>query len=110
MNHNFQRFVTAFAALLMGVMAFAQVTTSSISGKVSDAQGAVPGVTIVAVHQPTGSQYYAVTDKNGVYRLNSITAGGPYVLTVSCLGYADVIYTDVNVALSDNAVIDVHLT
>ena len=109
MNQFFKRIVISLAAVFAGVMAFAQVTTSSISGKVSDANGALPGVTILALHEPTGTQYYAITDEKGFYRLNNIQAGGPYKMTVSCLGYTEMIYTDVNVALSDNAVIDVVL-
>ena len=48
MNQFFKRIVISLAAVFAGVMAFAQVTTSSISGKVSDANGALPGVTILA--------------------------------------------------------------
>ncbi len=107
MNQFFKRIVTALAATLVGVVAFAQVTTSSISGKVSDANGPLPGVTVLALHEPTGTQYFAVTDEKGYYRLNNITAGGPYKLTLSFLGYTEMIFTDINVALSENAVIDV---
>lgn len=109
MIHFLKRVVITLAATLISVAAFSQVTTSSISGKVSDNNGALPGVTVLALHQPTGTQYYAVTDDKGYYRLNSIVAGGPYKLTIECLGYATAIYTDVNVALSDNAVINVVL-
>ena len=89
MNQFFKRIVISLAAVFAGVMAFAQVTTSSISGKVSDANGALPGVTILALHEPTGTQYYAITDEKGFYRLNNIQAGGPYKMTVSCLGYTE---------------------
>ena len=65
MNQFFKRIVISLAAVFAGVMAFAQVTTSSISGKVSDANGALPGVTILALHEPTGTQYYAITDEKG---------------------------------------------
>ena len=71
MNQFFKRIVISLAAVFAGVMAFAQVTTSSISGKVSDANGALPGVTILALHEPTGTQYYAITDEKGFYRLNN---------------------------------------
>ena len=109
MNQNFKRFVSVLAAMLSGLVAFAQVTTSSISGKVTDVNGALPGAYVVAVHQPTGSHYYAVTDTKGYYRINSITPGGPYEVTVTCMGYTDAVFTDLTVALSDNAVIDVRL-
>ena len=93
-------------SLLVGVIAFAQVTTSSMSGRVTDEVGPVVGATVLAVHQPTGSQFYAVTDAKGYYRLNGITAGGPYTVTVACMGYADTVFKGINVALSDNLILD----
>ena len=97
-------------SLLVSVIAFAQVTTSSMSGRVTDEVGPVVGATVLAVHQPTGSQFYAVTDAKGYYRLNGITAGGPYTVTVACMGYADAIFKGINVTLSDNLVLDTTLS
>src|SRR4051812_23747536 len=43
-------------------VASAQVTTAEISGLVKDSQGAVvPGATITAVHEPSGTTYSGVT-------------------------------------------------
>ena len=96
-------------AFLLSVTALAQVTTSSMSGRITDNQGPVVGAAVVAVHQPTGSQFYAITDAKGYYRLNNITSGGPYVVTIQCMGYADAVFKDINVALSDNLVLDTSL-
>lgn len=109
MRQTIKCFVAAFVAVLMGVSAFAQVTTASMSGKVTDANGALQGVAVVAVHEPTGSQFYSITDASGRYYLSNITAGGPYNVKVSCLGYRDVIYTGISVSLSDNYVLNVQL-
>ena len=109
MKQTIKRLLSLAAAMVFVVSAFAQVTTSSMSGRVSDAQGPVQGAAVIAVYEPTGAQFYAVSDASGRYRLNNITAGGPYTVTISCLGYVDAIYKDVNVALSDNYVIDVEL-
>ncbi len=97
------------SAMLVGTVAFAQVTTSSMNGKISDEAGPVAGAVVTAVHQPTGSQFYAVSDAKGTYRLNNITSGGPYTVTVSCLGYTPAEFTDISVALSDNLILDVKL-
>lgn len=110
MNKLFKRLLSTILAAFCVVSAFAQVTTSSMSGKVTDAAGPVVGATVVAVHQPTGSQYYAVTDANGRYHLSNITAGGPYKVTVSCLGYHNAEFSDISVALSDDAVLDAKMT
>lgn len=109
MRNAFKSLLLTCITMLVGVVAFAQVTTSSMSGRVSDQTGPVVGATVLAVHQPTGSQFYSITDAKGYYRLNSITSGGPYTVTVACMGYSDAIFKDINVALSDNLVLDVEL-
>ena len=101
--------VVSLASLFLAAPVFAQVTTSSMSGKITDDLGPVVGAAVVAVHQPTGSEFYAITDPNGRYVINSITAGGPYKVTVSCLGYHDFVFTGIEVALSDNAVLNAKL-
>ena len=109
MRKTFKALLLSLAAMLLVVSAHAQVTTASLSGKVTDSTGPVAGAAVVAVHQPTGSQYYAVTDAGGRYHINNIMAGGPYVVTVSCLGYTDAVFKDISVALSDNFVVNADL-
>ncbi len=92
----------ALVAALVGITAFAQVTTSSLNGKVTDANGAaVPGAAVVAVHTPSGTQYYAVANAEGRYAINGMRSGGPYSVEVSCLGYQTVTFTDVTLQLAE---------
>ena len=64
------------------------VTTGSISGVIADQQGGVlPGVTVDATHQPTGTQYSAVTDADGRFLLVSVRIGGPYTVTATLSGF-----------------------
>ncbi len=57
----------------MAFAAFAQVTTSTMSGRISEQNGSpIPGATVVAVHTPSGSQYYAITDNSGNYRIQNM--------------------------------------
>ena len=70
---------------------FAQgVTTSSMSGQVTDNNGeSLIGANLTAVHTPTGTSYGASTDLDGYYRMDNMKVGGPYKLTISYIGYED---------------------
>jgi hypothetical protein len=60
------------------------ITTGTISGVVVDAQKAVmSGVTVVAVHVPTGTTYEAVTQADGHYSMPAVRVGGPYTVRAS---------------------------
>ncbi|WP_316821196.1 carboxypeptidase regulatory-like domain-containing protein [Pedobacter gandavensis] len=65
----------------------AQVTTSNLNGIVADAKGPLPGATIVAVHNPTGTRYTASSNTDGRYNFVNINTGGPYTVTASYIGY-----------------------
>lgn len=92
------------------VALMAQVTTSSISGKVADEKHSpMAGATVVATHVPSGSQYHTVTDANGNYRLQSIRPGGPYKIEFRMLGFQSTTQNDVNVALGDNRILNVKM-
>ncbi|MBQ8837985.1 MAG: TonB-dependent receptor [Bacteroidales bacterium] len=100
-----------FAALLCGIFlfvnAFAQVTTSSLSGLVSDEAGApLAGATVVAVHTPSGTVYSAVANENGRYNISGMRPGGPYVVEISFLGMGRVKYSDVILKLGEPFVAD----
>ena len=64
--------------LLGGVRADAQaITTGSLTGVVSDAQGGVlPGATVTALHTATGTSYEAITDGQGRFTLLNVRVGG----------------------------------
>ena len=74
-----------------------------LSGIVIDQQNAVlPGVSIAAVHQPTGTQYAAVTDTEGRFQIPNVRAGGPYTITASLSGFRDERMENVNVGLGED--------
>jgi Carboxypeptidase regulatory-like domain len=76
------------------------VTTGSIKGVVTDAQNqAVPGATVLAKHEPSGSRYEAVTRADGRYDIPGMRVGGPYVVTVSLSGFQPETRRDVYVNL-----------
>ncbi len=88
--------------------AFAQgVTTAAISGVVTDAQGeALPGVNVVAVHEPTGTTYGVASRVDGRYSLQALRVGGPYTVTVSYIGFATERRQNINLALGQNLTLD----
>ena len=62
-------YLTAFL-LLAATAVFAQATTGSISGTVTDETGAVmPGVTITVTNTATGVERVQVSDDRGRYRV-----------------------------------------
>lgn len=110
MNKTFKSLLSICAALMLVIPAFAQVTTSSMNGKITDSAGApVAGATVVAVHAPSGTQYYAVANAEGRYFINGMRAGGPYVVEFSCLGYSPVKFSDVVLELAVSLVLDADL-
>ena len=111
MKQTIKSLLLSFAAMLFVVSAAAQVTTSTLNGKVTDAQGEpVVGATVVAVHTPSGTQYYSVANAEGRFFINGMRAGGPYTVEVSCLGYNSVTYTDVTLQLAEAFSLDATLT
>ena len=102
MKQTIKYLVAAFAAMLMVVSAFAQVTTSALGGRVVDAYGApVIGAAVVATHVPSGTVYGVITNNDGRYAINGMRAGGPYKVEFSCLGYQTLAYTDVTLQLAE---------
>jgi hypothetical protein len=106
MNRTISRFVFLFALAAAGlcwlpVSASAQgVTTASISGIVNDSQGAVvPGATITAVHEPSGTTYTAVSQGDGRFTIPGMRVGGPYRVTAELSGFRPESMTDVNLTL-----------
>ena len=110
MKQTVKSLLLSFAAMLFVISAFAQVTTSSLTGKVTDANGeTLPGAAVVAVHTPSGTQYHAIVNAEGRYFINGMRAGGPYTVEVSCLGYQTVNFTDITIQLAESYSLDAFL-
>ncbi len=107
MKQTIKCLVAAFAAMLMSVAAFAQVTTSALGGRVVDANGEpIVGAAVVATHEPSGTVYGVVTNNDGRYAINGMRAGGPYKVEMSCLGYQTLAYTDVTLQLAETSALN----
>lgn len=87
----------------------AQVTTSSINGKVTADKEAVIGATVTAVHNPSGTKYNAVTNVDGRYTIQGMRVGGPYTITFDYIGYKTERFANISLELGEPQVINVEL-
>ncbi len=102
MKQTIKCFIAVLAAMFVAVSAFAQITTSSLGGRVVDNAGEpVIGAAIVATHTPSGTVYGVVTNEDGRYAIQGMRSGGPYKVEISCLGYQTVINTDITLQLGE---------
>ncbi len=104
--------ILLIAAFLMLVsVAFSQVTTSGMNGKITGENGgSLPGATILAIHTPTGTQFGTTTDAEGFYRLPNMNIGGPYKVTISFVGYKTYVRNDIYLTLGQTYKLNVNLS
>ncbi|MBC7885933.1 MAG: TonB-dependent receptor [Saprospiraceae bacterium] len=96
--------------ILVGAWANAQITTSSISGKVTDSSGQpLFGSTVAATHTPSGTFYGATTLENGRYTLPNLRVGGPYTVEVSYIGYTSAKTENIFLELGKREIVDFSL-
>jgi hypothetical protein len=61
------------------------VTSGAISGSVKFSGGSLSGINIIAIHEPTGTQYKTGTKSNGEFLINNVRVGGPYTIKASAV-------------------------
>src|SRR4030095_8948893 len=78
----------AIALVAIALPSYGQnVTTGTITGVIKEQQGGVlPGATVTAVHEPTGTSYEGVTQGDGRFSLLNVRVGGPYQVVVALGG------------------------
>ena len=103
MNKKLTKILSLIAVfVMMSVSAFAQITTSSLNGRIVDEAGEpVVGAVVVAKHLQSGSEYYGVANNDGRYTIEGMRPGSPYTIEVSFLGYPTLRYTDVALQLGE---------
>lgn len=102
MNYSLKHLLLAGIAMLAGSLAYAQVTTSSMGGRVTDEKGEpAVGAAVVATHEPSGTVYGAIVNQKGQYTINGMRAGGPYKVEVSSVGYNAIVFKDVTLQLAE---------
>ena len=103
--------VAVCTLLLPMARAHAQgVTTGQIAGVVNDSQGlAIPGASVIAVHEPSGTTYEAVTLADGRFSIPGVRVGGPYSITASLAGFQSTTVKELTVSLGVSSDITVTL-
>jgi len=89
--------------------AASQTYTATVTGTVSDPQGAaVPGVKVVATNQGTKLEYTAQTSEAGVYTIPFLPIG-VYVLTVESTGFKKLVSNEIKLEVNQTARVDLQL-
>ena len=108
-----KRFFSLLALMLtFSVSIIAQVTTASLTGKVTttDTREEVIGASIQVVHEPSGTRYAAITNIDGRFTIQGMRTGGPYTVTVSYIGYQTKQLTDITLQLGETYKLEVWLS
>ena len=94
--------VSAIAFGLMSAVALAQDTSSSVTGRVLDGEGApVAGAVVEILHTPSGTRKIVTTDENGRYSSKGLRVGGGFVVSVSKDGMEATKQDDVELRLGE---------
>jgi hypothetical protein len=89
---------------------YAQETTSTLTGTVSDAKGAIVTGAIISIkHEPTGYVTTTQTNKKGLFTAPNLKPGGPYTIKISNLGFKEEVFNDINLALGVNPDVNIVL-
>ena len=92
--------------LVIGAGALAQIGTSTITGRVTDATGAVvPNVTVTVVQKGTNFTFNSTTNDEGLYRALSLQPGA-YRVTFEGAGFKKALRDDVELRTGDTLAVD----
>lgn len=99
---KFYSILLSFLLLVVAGTANAQITTSVLTGKVTDAKGAaMPGVSITVLNTSTGTKYASQTNAEGRYSVQNISPGGPYTISATFVGYKNDERSDITLQLGN---------
>jgi len=92
--------LTAAVLLAMSAVLAQGSTTSSLTGKITSSTGEeLPGATVLAVHEPSGTTYGTSSLADGRFNIPGMRVGGPYTVKVTFVGYKEQEFKDIYLAL-----------
>ena len=104
------RLAAAVVLLTPSALAAQGVTTSSITGTVTGANGGIPGARVTAVHVPSGSTYSATARTDGRFTIPGMRVGGPYRVSATFIGYQRATVEDIFLTLGTVSDVPLSLT
>lgn len=109
MKRRITKLISVLAiASLMSIAAFGQVT-SSLSGTVTDPNGAVmAGATVTVKNAASGSEFKTITSNQGIYNVPSLGAG-KYIVVVTASGFKSATVQDIEIDAGTPATVNVTL-
>ncbi len=97
-------------ASFCSISVFAQETTATIGGHITDEKGAfVSGAVITLKHEPTGTITTGQSNSKGIFYIPNLRVGGPYTVKITFVGFKEQNFTDVNLGLGNNPELDLKL-
>jgi hypothetical protein len=100
--------MTKFKSLLTVVLFFtigfasAQITSSTINGKVTDGDLPIANAKVTLIYLPTNSVYETETDKKGRFSLDNLEVGGPFKIEVKADSIENYSRSGFQLLLGDN--------
>jgi hypothetical protein len=82
-------------ATAIATPAFAQETSASVRGNVTDGGAAVAGAAVTIEHVPSGTVTNVTTGADGTFTASGLRPGGPFNVKVVASGHPDATVTDV---------------
>jgi hypothetical protein len=78
------KFKSLVTLVLFFIVCFAsaQITSSTINGKVTDGDLPITNAKVTIIYLPTNSVYETETDKKGRFSLDNLEVGGPFKIEV----------------------------
>ncbi len=89
---------------------FAQVTTATLAGIVTDPKGApLDGATVTVEFPDAGIRQSLITKSDGRFTVPNLRVGGPYKVTVAHVSFQETVVKDIFLDLGQNNSIDIAL-
>src|SRR5262245_7368244 len=104
-----RKYALALLLVLLPTIAFAQQFRATITGTVTDAQGAVvPGATVTALNTDTNVSVEAQTNERGVYNIQQL-APGPYKISAGLSGFKTFVRDGVTLRTAETVTVNMTL-